>query len=1002
METPRFEIGQNVPADTWSNVDELELQRIAIKLATGGTDPNAQDSEKERVRSTNFAAHHTDPLGLGRLNPRTLRLLRSESDEGIRNVLEVPQQKQIKHQEILLTMDGFDPYKFLVHVHSDSSLDELQNGVKNLQSELQQQTGELKQLVKENFERFISCKSTIDDVHSKLVAGEDSHEGKGGTSGVLANHVREVRLSALDAFGPIIQRHVESLRVRNVVNLLDRFHYLFQIPANVRKHAEEGDYEGVVSQYANGKKVLKEADDTIWESLLHDLENVIRDEIEKWIEQLRETDIDTKLATNLVVNLIALKKLGAATLENISPLTIFIETQKSGVEGSIAVALSKLENAKESAGNKSLLSTTFSKTLSRNFSRQLSLFGSQQQLNGELQSSANGDPQYEVQFVKDILSSLQSWVPKVFVVCRAAKQQGTGEDVICKMFEMCCQHISSSLKEILGQDEDSLFFGRSKEVVDALLHFFDVAHNQADKFPEKLQAQLTDFLEKVIVDCVQNYAHRLPRISTLLSSDEQVQATKTAGCLKQLRSGSLLGRKDPQNQQPTTKVLQSLHLCINDAQLISDKLQEIDFQVTQVYNSTTEGLKQQFRAFGSKLQHGDVVIVYIAGHGGEINGENYIFGTDAQGEAVDGVTPLSGVNLQKEALKLLANKNKQCIFLILLDVCRVAPAKDQTYRSRSATAKIPTESEEARKAKLLKELTPEDLEEMKGLGRQTQIVYACQPGKISLEKEGAKNGFFASAFSDCLDSNLAWEEIVVQTMAKVHELSGGIQRPETISGLRTRLQLVKTDNQNLQLKSTEIRHDIGNSSSTYCDISNNPKTSFSRLSSQASTSSSSQTKRLSSLTSNKILKAIKIVATSDSKPPEGVIKVANPVPGIDSKQDADVNKFCLNNYVWLIPEWTTWDEKDDCPTAFVVEKYTQKKFEEQDLTDGVGDYYRYLIPIIEQDQPKRIVDVGLWRIAPNGPTPKYQKLTDGPNDRERPWATHKRQQTAKQREGARK
>lgn len=53
----------------------------------------------------------------------------------------------------------------------------LRKGMRSLRKEQSERTGQLKQLIKDNFERFISCKSTIDDIYLKLQKIEGDKRG---------------------------------------------------------------------------------------------------------------------------------------------------------------------------------------------------------------------------------------------------------------------------------------------------------------------------------------------------------------------------------------------------------------------------------------------------------------------------------------------------------------------------------------------------------------------------------------------------------------------------------------------------------------------------------------------------------------------------------------------------------------------------------------------------------------------------------------------------------
>jgi hypothetical protein len=65
----------------------------------------------------------------------------------------------------------------------NTSLAELQQGLAHLQEDADARRSALQTLVKDNFERFISCKTTIDDVLATLRRGEGQpHGAQGGAA----------------------------------------------------------------------------------------------------------------------------------------------------------------------------------------------------------------------------------------------------------------------------------------------------------------------------------------------------------------------------------------------------------------------------------------------------------------------------------------------------------------------------------------------------------------------------------------------------------------------------------------------------------------------------------------------------------------------------------------------------------------------------------------------------------------------------------------------------
>lgn len=62
----------------------------------------------------------------------------------------------------------FNPWLYLGTVHADTQREQLVAGLKVLDETLAKRKGQLRQLVKENFQRFIGCKGTIDDISLRL------------------------------------------------------------------------------------------------------------------------------------------------------------------------------------------------------------------------------------------------------------------------------------------------------------------------------------------------------------------------------------------------------------------------------------------------------------------------------------------------------------------------------------------------------------------------------------------------------------------------------------------------------------------------------------------------------------------------------------------------------------------------------------------------------------------------------------------------------------------
>lgn len=68
-------------------------------------------------------------------------------------------------EKLIYFSDHFDPKLFLSRIHQDTSAADLEAGALGLKSDLKGRNLQRKQLVKDNFDCFVSCKTTIDGMY---------------------------------------------------------------------------------------------------------------------------------------------------------------------------------------------------------------------------------------------------------------------------------------------------------------------------------------------------------------------------------------------------------------------------------------------------------------------------------------------------------------------------------------------------------------------------------------------------------------------------------------------------------------------------------------------------------------------------------------------------------------------------------------------------------------------------------------------------------------------
>ncbi|KAK2646584.1 hypothetical protein Ddye_021779, partial [Dipteronia dyeriana] len=152
----------------------------------------------------------------------------------------------------------FEVKLFLSGVHQDTSGEDLEAGSLGMKSDLKGQIQQRKQLVKDNFDCFVSCKTTIDGIlvyiESKLKQIED--DPKGSWTSQLFDMMQGVNSMASCAFEPLFERQAQTEKIRTVQGMLQRFITLFNLPSMICGSISNGEYNLAVRKYKKTKSIV--------------------------------------------------------------------------------------------------------------------------------------------------------------------------------------------------------------------------------------------------------------------------------------------------------------------------------------------------------------------------------------------------------------------------------------------------------------------------------------------------------------------------------------------------------------------------------------------------------------------------------------------------------------------------------------------------------------------------------------------------------------------------
>ncbi len=161
----------------------------------------------------------------------------------------------------------------------------------------------------------------------------------------------------------------------------------------------------------------------------------------------------------------------------------------------------------------------------------------------------------------------------------------------------------------------------------------------------------------------------------------------------------------------------------NDAGLLVETFKKAGFTVVDARNDlSAQDMRRTLRDFGAKARSADIAVVYYAGHGIEIDGNNYLVPVDAQLEndtdVYDETIGLDRVLVAVEPAKRLR--------LVILDACRDNPFAKNMKRTMASRA------------------VARGLAKVEPSSPNTLVAFAAKAGLTALDGDG-KNSPFATA-----------------------------------------------------------------------------------------------------------------------------------------------------------------------------------------------------------------------------------------------------------------
>jgi hypothetical protein len=200
--------------------------------------------------------------------------------------------------------------------------------------------------------------------------------------------------------------------------------------------------------------------------------------------------------------------------------------------------------------------------------------------------------------------------------------------------------------------------------------------------------------------------------------------------------------------------LEHLQNAVNDAARLSDSLKRLNFDVLTTTNVTSEAFNRLLVEAEAKLPAASAVLIFYAGHGIQINGENYLLPVDTPDpESVDKLTERA-IKLN-EVIARFASRDRQTF--VFLDACRTNPMGQGGGNDGLAQVEV---------------------------GENTFIAFATQPGNATVDGAGENSPFTTALLKNIEIPGLSVSDMMIRVRNETEALTLGRQVPWDQSNLR--------------------------------------------------------------------------------------------------------------------------------------------------------------------------------------------------------------------------
>jgi len=204
-----------------------------------------------------------------------------------------------------ISSERFDPSYFLLEHHHATTFDDLKAGLEHLRRKVEGHSQNQLSFIKSNTNSIMDQLDTLKSI-KRCYEMDNRNYGSDPTVSV-EKAISQCKEEADKMFFDVLGRKDKADKTRNALTVLNRFKFLFNLPANIRGNLAKEDYDRVIEEYERAKSLYGNTEEPLFHTFLQEAEKGVASLKDTVIKKLREGTLSVEQQKKLIGSLVQLE-----------------------------------------------------------------------------------------------------------------------------------------------------------------------------------------------------------------------------------------------------------------------------------------------------------------------------------------------------------------------------------------------------------------------------------------------------------------------------------------------------------------------------------------------------------------------------------------------------------------------------------------------------------------------------------------------------------------------